>query len=150
MTLKKSGFIIRTLWFTVSIISLIWFLYWICYEGFVWNKFLSQATPVNYVALVISIVSIIISTQIGRIRYFSNPKLLVEPNFPKRELEKNQTQQVPHVNYKKKQMFQGSKVPIGCRFYLGYLSNRPKSVEVPQDCMGCNQMLNCLSKENTT
>jgi hypothetical protein len=150
LTLKKSGFIIRTLWFTVSIISLIWFLYWICYEGFVWNKFLSQATPVNYVALVISLVSIIISTQIGRIRYFSKPKLLVEPNFPKRELEKNQTQQVQHVNYKKKQMFQDSKVPNGCRFYLGYLSNRPKSVEVPQDCMGCNQMLNCLTKENTT
>jgi hypothetical protein len=147
---KKSVLVIRTLWFTISVISLIWFLYWICYEVFVWNKFLSQATPVNYVALAISIVALIISTQLGRIRYFSNPKLLVEPNFPKRELEKNQTQQVQHLNYRKKQMIQDSEAPLGCRFYLGYLSNRPKSVEVPQDCMGCNQMLNCLNKENAT
>jgi len=147
---KKSVFVIRTLWFTISIISLIWFLYWICYEGFVWNKFLSQATSVNYVAFVISIMSLITVTQLGRIRYFSNPKLLLEPNFPKRELEKNQTQQVQHIKYRKKQMFKDSEVPFGCIFYLGYLSNRPKSVEVPQDCMGCNQMLNCLNKENET
>jgi hypothetical protein len=59
-TLSK---IFRALWFGVSFISVIWFLYWIFYEVFVWNKTLSQVQPSNYFGL-ISFTSLIILSAI--------------------------------------------------------------------------------------
>jgi len=160
LILKKTLPVIRALWFAVSIISSIWFLFWICYEALVWNKLLTQATPINYVGFVLSIVLLNIGIQLEKISFFKKPKLLVEQNFPKKFSEKTQMQQVQqvqqgeqiqqiqHVNDGKKQIPRDSEVPPGCRFYLGYLHKRPKSVEIPTDCLGCGQIVNCLLKEN--
>jgi hypothetical protein len=160
LILKKTLPVIRALWFAVSIISSIWFLYWICYEALVWNKLLMQATPVNYVAFVLSIALLNIGIQLERISFFNKPKLLVDQNFPKKCLEKTQMQQVQqvqegeqiqqiqHDNDWKKQIPRDSEVPPGCRFYLGYLHERPKSVEIPEECLGCEKLVDCLLKEN--
>ena len=157
---KKTLPVIRALWFAVSIISSIWFLFWICYEGLVWNKLLTQATPVNYVGFVLSIVLLNIGIQLEKFSFFEQPKLLVEQNFPKKCAEKTQMQQVQqvqkgeeiqqiqHVKDRKKQMPRASEVPPGCTFYLGYLHKRPISVEIPEQCLGCKQIVNCLLKEN--
>ena len=149
--------IIRALWFSVSIISSIWFLYWICYEALIWNKVLTQATPINYIAFVLSITLIIIGTQLGKISIFTKPKLTPEQNFLKNFQEKNQMQhvqqeqtkeeqihQIQHANETKSQTPQNSKTPDHCRFYLGYLYNRPKSENIPEECLQCDQMVNCM------
>ena len=149
--------IIRALWFSVSIISSIWFLYWICYEALIWNKVLTQATPINYIAFVLSITLIIIGTQLGKISIFTKPKLTPEQNFLKNFQEKNQMQhvqqeqtkeeqihQIQHANETKSQTPQNSKTPDHCRFYLGYLYNRPKSENIPEECLQCDQMINCI------
>jgi len=151
----------KTSCFAVSIISSIWFLYWICYEGLVWNKFLSQATPVNYVALVLSIALFIIGTQLGRISLFKKLQLPLEQNSPKKCSEKNQMRQVQQIHEKeqiaqnqhvkdgKKQIPEDSEIPPGCNYYMGFLNNRPKSVEIPEECIGCVQIVNCLLVDNS-
>ena len=158
MIFRTTMTVIRALWFAVSIISTIWFLYWICYEALIWNKLLTQATPINYISFVLSITLIIIGTQLGKINIFTKPKLLPEQNFLKNSQEKNQTQhvqqeqneeqlhQIQHANEEKSQTPQNSKTPDQCRFYLGYLRNRPKSENIPEECLECDQMVNCILK----
>ena len=148
MILKKTLPVIRALWFAVSIISSIWFLFWICYEALFWNKLLTQATAVNYVAFVLSIALLNIGIQLEKFSFFKKPKLLVEQNLPKKSTEKTQIQQIQHVKDGNRQIPRDSEVPPGCRFYLGYLHKRPKSVEIPTECLGCTQIVNCLLKEN--
>ena len=144
---QKTLPIIRVLWFAVSIISTIWFLYWISYEALAWNKLLMQATPINYIALVLSIALLIIGTQLGKISIFKNSKLTIEQNLRTENSERTQMQHQPqHNKEKKKQKSRDSEAPSGCKFYLGYLHKRPESVEIPEECMGCDQMVNCLLK----
>ncbi len=149
---------IRTLWFTVSIISTIWFLYWICYEALIWNKILTQATPINYIAFVLSITSIIIGTQLGKIRILTKPKVLPEQKFLKNSpkkikhstFNKNKTKNKPikfNTLMKEKARHPKTLKPqIKCRFYLGYLHKRPQSENIPEECLLCNQMVNCMLK----
>ena len=40
---------------------------------------------------------------------------------------------------------QDSDFPSECKFYIGYLQNRPKSVEIPEGCLECEHVANCLS-----
>jgi len=143
MNYQKTLPLIKTLWFAVSIISTIWFLYWISYEALTWNKILIQATPINYIALVISISLLIIGTQLGKISIFKNSKLTIEQNLQTENSKKTQNQ---HNKDEKKQNPQESEAPPGCKFQLGYLHKRPESVEIPEECMGCDQMVNCLLK----
>ena len=158
MVFQKTLLAIRVLWLAVSGVSSIWFSYWIFYEAFVWNKLLAEATPINYVALILSIVLFIIGTQLGKIGVFKKPKLLSEQTFPEKFSEKNQVtsaqissqgeqvQQIQLHSDEKKRKTLLPKGPPGCKFYLGYLPNRPKSVEIPEECLVCEQMVKCLSK----
>ena len=44
----------------------------------------------------------------------------------------------------------GASVPPGCKFYLGYLHNRPESVEIPEECLACEHVVECLSPTANT
>ena len=57
---------IKALWFAAFILSSLWFLYWICYDVYVWDKLLTQVRPQNYVGLTISIIFAILSTQLEK------------------------------------------------------------------------------------
>ena len=158
MVFQKTLLAIRVLWLAVSGVSSIWFSYWIFYEALVWNKLLDQATPINYVALILSIVLFIIGTQLGKLDVFKKPKLLSEQNFSEKFSEKNrmpyaqissqgeQIQQIQLHSDEKKRKTLMPKGPSECKFYLGYLPNRPKSFEIPEECLVCEQMVKCLSK----
>ncbi|KON31868.1 hypothetical protein AC477_03720 [miscellaneous Crenarchaeota group-1 archaeon SG8-32-1] len=158
MVFQKTLLAIRVLWLAVSGVSSIWFSYWIFYEALVWNKLLDQATPINYVALILSIVLFIIGTQLGKIDVFKKPKLLSEQNLSEKFSEKNrmpyaqissQGEQIQQIQLHSDEKKRKTLMPKGsprCKFYLGYLPNRPKSVEIPEECLVCEQMVKCLSK----
>ena len=145
---------VRALWFTVSTITSIWFLFWILYDIFVWNKALNQARLENYFGLIISITIIILGTKIGK----SIPAL--EHNLEKNRIKKAQDQQLKevqqkqsiekvhelqHTKEKEKKILQDSEIPPGCKFYLGYLNKRPKNVNMPEECLECSNVVNCIS-----
>jgi hypothetical protein len=172
---------LRALWFAASIISSIWFLYWICYEVLVWNKALTQAAPANYVGLIVSIVLAIISTQLGKRGISEELTIPPEQNVYKEETESQQapeweriqpkeetesqevlewervqpSEQVQQIQPPKEeeettQIPPGASVPPGCKFYLGYLNDRPESVEIPEECLACENVVECLSPTANT
>lgn len=170
---------LRALWFSASIISYTWFLFWICYDVLVWGVELTHVSPANYVGLILSIAFIGLNTKLGKIILSKRLKLPVKQKAQKKlilkakkqkpqkklllKAKKTQVQQVQQVPEKKliqplkqkqqiqpvkeeeKQIPQGASIPPGCSFYLGYLHKRPKSVEMPEKCLDCDYVVNCLS-----
>jgi hypothetical protein len=148
---------LRPLWFVASIISSLWFLYWICYDVLVWNKALTQAAPANYAGLIVSLVLAIVCTQLGKLGISEKPMLPPEQNVHKKV---NQTQkasegervqpvkQIRQIQPAEEETIQippGAMIPPGCKFYLGYLHERPESVEIPEECLECEHVVECLS-----
>ena len=148
---------LRALWFVASIISSVWFLYWICYDVLVWNKALTQAAPANYVGFIVSIALAILGTQLGKLGISEKPMLPPEQNIHKKV---NQNQQAPEeervqpieqvqqnqpAEEETTQIPPAASIPPGCKFYLGYLHTRPESVEIPEECLECEHVVECLS-----
>ena len=148
---------LRVLWFAAFIISSVWFLYWICYDVLVWNKALTQAATANYVGLIASIVLAILGTQLGKLGILEKPMFLPEQTVHKEATKSQQIpegeriqlieqlQQIQPAEEETTQTPPGSSVPRGCKFYLGYLHTRPESVEIPEECLGCEYVVECLS-----
>jgi len=153
---------LRALWFVASIISSVWFLYWICYDVLVWNKALTQAAPANYVGFTVSIVLAILGTQLGKLGISEKPMLPPEQNIHKKvnqnqqALEEErvqpieQVQQIQPAEEETTQIPPGASIPPGCKFYLGYLHTRPESVEIPEECLECEHVVKCLSPTAST
>jgi hypothetical protein len=154
---------LRVLWFAAFIISSVWFLYWICYDVLVWNKALTQAGPANYVGLIVSVALAILGTQLGKLGI--REKLTISPeqsvyqtvNQNQQVLEWERTQpieQAQQIQHPKEeettQIPPGAAVPRGCKFYLGYLHTRPESVDIPEECLECEHVVECLSPTANT
>ena len=151
---------VRALWFTASTITSIWFLFWILYDIFTWNKELTQVRPENYFGLIISITILILGTKIGKSSILGKSIHALEHNLEKNRIKKAQDQQLKEVQQKQsiekiheiqstkekeKKIPQDSEVPPGCKFYLGYLNKRPKNVNMPEECLECSNVVNCIS-----
>jgi hypothetical protein len=78
---------LRALWFGASIISSAWFLYWICYDLLVWNKGITQSRPINYVAFTLSIVLVILGTQLGKLGILEKLTLFLQQHIHKEATE---------------------------------------------------------------
>jgi len=154
---------LRALWFAASIISSAWFLYWICYDILVWNKALTQVGTANYVGFIASIALAILGTQLGKLGILE--KLTIPPeqsvykkvNQNRQLLEWERIQPIEQVRQiqppKEEETTQippGASVPHGCKFYLGYLHTRPESVEIPEECLECEHVVECLSPTANT
>ncbi|MBK5133977.1 hypothetical protein JJE00_06070 [Candidatus Bathyarchaeota archaeon] len=70
----------RALWFNASTITSIWFLFWILYDIFAWNKALTQARPLNYFGLIISITILILGKQLGKFGLFKKQNFTKKAN----------------------------------------------------------------------
>lgn len=149
---------LRVLWFAAFIILSIWYLYWICYDLIVWSKALTQVPLYHYAGLTVSIAFILLGTQIGRIRLTKKPTLSIRQGEQKRRIQQTQqAQQVQKIPEQQAQPIEHEQQiqPVKekenpgsaeCNFYLGYLHERPKSVEIPQECLTCMNVVNCLSR----
>jgi len=152
----------RALWFAGSIVSSIWFLYWICYDILIWNKALTEARTANYVGLIVSIALAIVGTQFGKLGFSKKLMVPVEQKVNKEIIENQKApegKQIEHIEQKQqiqpakevtKQVPLGSSVPNGCKFYLGYLHKRPVADEIPEECLGCEHVVECLSPTAVT
>jgi len=154
---------LRALWFAASIISSVWFLYWICYDILVWNKALTQAGTANYVGFIVSIALAILGTQLGKLGILEKLTISPEQNVYKKVNQNQQllewdriqpieqVQQIqPPKEEETKQIPPGASVPPRCKFYLGYLHTRPESVEIPEECLECEHVVECLSPTANT
>ena len=164
---------LRALWIAVFIISSLWFLYWIYYDVYVWSKTLTQVRLQNYFGLILSIALIVFGTQLGKFGISEKLTLFAEDIQKKQAKNKQQVQKIQQVKQvseekqiqpnKQAQQTQpvqpvkelkkqphDSSIPPGCKFYLGYLHNRSKSVEIPEKCLECEYVVTCLSPTTQT
>lgn len=149
------------LWFVASIVSSVWFLYWICYDVLVWNKALTQVVPANYVGFIVSIALAILGTQLGKLGIREKRMILPEQKIHKEATTTQllegegvqlieQLQQIKPAEEETRQTPPGSSIPHRCKFYLGYLHTRPESVEIPEECLECEHVVECLSPTAST
>ncbi len=38
----------------------------------------------------------------------------------------------------------GTEKPLPCEFHLGYLSERPQNTDIPEDCLVCRSIVECM------
>jgi hypothetical protein len=86
--------------------------------------------------------------------YFSCPYCLtqikiepIKPNYPTEEtlLEKAQ----PKMNQAetKENLVKNSDKPSGCHYHTGYLSERSSKEEIPDECLVCKDIVDCMLKK---
>ena len=149
---------LRASWVAASVTSSIWYLYWICYDVLVWNKPLTQVRSLNYAGLMLSLAFIFVGIGIDKTFHFGKPKLPIGPVQQKEQVPQTQqvqqvkqvqqvreSQQIQSIKKEQKQTRRDSSIPPRCGFYLGYLHERPKSEEIPQECLTCIQVVSCIS-----
>jgi hypothetical protein len=133
------------LWVVFSYALCIWCLYWIYNDHILLKKALIQGNPLNYFGLLISIVLIIFGTQLEKFNLLKN-RMLPKQNIEKKGIQTVQSQYLKEKE-EKKQAPQRLMVPPGCKYYPGYLNDRPKMVEIPGECLECENLVICLSSE---
>jgi hypothetical protein len=135
------------LWVVISYTLCIWFLYWIYHDHILFEKELAQANLLNYFGLIISIVLIILGTQLEKFGFSKNRKL-TKHNIETMDIQTLHVQPLEKKE-EKNQTPQTSTILPGCKYYLGYLHNRPKLAEMPEECIECENFVNCLSPSQT-
>ncbi len=75
--------------------------------------------------------------------YYACPRCLTKVGEIAREEKKENEQPQPIVESDKadKSPENGNK----CQYQLGYLKNRPKNTPIPDQCLVCDKMVECLS-----
>jgi len=59
-----------------------------------------------------------------------------EPVEPQKIIEERQVPTAPQK--------QPQERPSGCQHFFGYLRNMPKNTLIPDECLGCSKMVECL------
>lgn len=65
----------------------------------------------------------------------------LEKEEEKKEEEKKEKEEPAVIPLKKEE-----KGPSGCHHDLGYLARRPKDVPIPQECLVCSKIVDCMLK----
>jgi hypothetical protein len=126
---KASMLKYQVLWYSSFIAVYIWFLYWVSYDFFVWHKPISEVNAVNYVGSIVSIAFIWAGTKIwkrNRIKAGNQQQKLLQQKPPQQTSTNNST----------------------CPHYFGYLNQRPKSQEIPAECLTCENVIQCMGSTN--
>ncbi len=80
-------------------------------------------------------------------QYYACPHCLIKLDVdaenaqPQKEEEKKEIEK-PLV----KPAETGGKGPSACSRHFGYLANRPKDAPIPQECLVCSKIMNCILK----
>jgi hypothetical protein len=116
----------QALWYSTFIAVYIWFLYWVSYDFFVWQKPIVDVNLTNIVGSIVSIAFIWAGTKILKPNRINTGKLQQKP------LEQKPPQKTATNN-------------STCTHYFGYLNQRQKSQEIPAECLTCEKVIQCFS-----
>jgi|Deesub1362B_J571_1020462.scaffolds.fasta_scaffold04167_4 hypothetical protein len=73
----------------------------------------------------------------GEKTYYACPYCLTE-------IKPRKQKSTPPVKNKQKENSKPQKMMEGCSHYLGYLKERPKNTPIPEECLLCTEMVQCL------
>jgi hypothetical protein len=78
----------------------------------------------------------------GEKRYYACPYCLTEIKLGK-ERKTGKTKNILPDRKSKKDIKMKNKKE-GCLYYLGYLKERPRNTPIPDECLSCREMVQCL------
>jgi len=156
----------RVIWYSASLLLYGWFLSWIAYEIFVWHKPITQVNMANFAGAITAMALIWAGTKL-----FKTPRHVAQPPTPKQEnirhKEHEPTKKEKEPKKRKQQQPQPQPEPEeqqkqpepqqpeyttpstpGCTHNLSYLHQPGKTKEIPDECLTCTQLIQCLTTTN--
>ncbi len=112
-------------WYSVSIVLYAWYMYWVAYEILIWQKPIAQVNLANYVGSVVSIALVWAGTRMWKTNRTFKPTKQLKPQKPK-----------PQKTVSGK---------FSCANHRGFLNQREKSSEIPDECLTCKKLIRCFS-----
>jgi hypothetical protein len=141
----------QALWYSSFIAIYIWFLYWIAYDFFVWQKPIAEVNPINYVGSIAAIAFMWAGTKIWKRNRTkaASPQQELLPQQPPQPTPQP-TQKPKPIPRQPPQKAVHAAVPANsaCAHYLGYLHQRQKSQEIPTECFTCEHVIQCMGSTN--
>ena len=142
---KAITFNYQTLWYASFIAVYIWFLYWVAYDFFVWQKPIAEINMVNYIGAIAAIAFIWAGNRILKrdgIKATNPQQIFVS--------QKLTTQSRPQSKQNLPQKTAPVATPANsaCAHYIGYLNQRQKSQKIPTECFTCEDVVRCMSSTN--
>jgi hypothetical protein len=135
----------QALWYSSFIAVYMWFLYWVSYDFFVWQKPIAEINPVNYVGAIVAIAFIWAGTKLLKPNRTQTQNLRQKP-LPQQAPQKSPPQAALQVMQAPQQA--ASSPNSTCSHYLGYLYQRQASEEIPAERLTCEKVLQCFSSQN--
>jgi hypothetical protein len=80
----------------------------------------------------------------GRIHvYYACPRCLSKVDDVKER--KGEREKAESSSLEKNRKIVGEREGVGCNHFLGYLRKRPKNSAIPDECLVCERMIECLT-----
>ena len=77
--------------------------------------------------------------------YFACPYCLTKVQDPKLKIQEGQVKE--SIPQKKASKYLNEKPTPACQFHLGYLSERTQKEQIPDDCVLCKSIIECMLKK---
>jgi hypothetical protein len=132
---------LQALWYATSIAVYVWFLYWVSYDFFVWQKPIFHVNLANLAGSIASIAFIWAGTKIRKPNQIKTGKLQQKPQKP---MEKKPPQKSLERKPLQKTVISNDST---CTHHFGYLHQRQKSQEIPAECLTCGKVIQCFSSQ---
>ena len=147
-------------WYSASITVYAWFVFWIAYDFFVWQKPLLEGNIANYIGATASIALIWAEAKLLKSKQ-SKPKLDApkppqQPQQPKprkphaKQTEQPKPQQNPTQTATSLPTQETRTNFATCVHYTGYLKDRQISTQMLDVCLTCTNLLQCLNNRKQT
>jgi hypothetical protein len=128
----------QALWYSSCIATYILFMYLIAYDFFVLYKPISEINPTNFAGAIATIVLIWAGPKILKPNQFkvTSQQQMLMPQKPEPQSEARPKPQEAAPAY------------AGCPNYFGYLNQRERQQEIPDKCLMCRHVIECMNCAN--
>jgi hypothetical protein len=135
---KTSMLTWQALWYSSCIATYTWFMYLIAYDFFALYKPISEVNLTNFAGAIATIALIWAGTKIlkpSQFKVTSNQHIFM----PQKPEPQSETRQKPQ---------KAAPANAECPNYFGYLNQRKRQQEIPDECIMCRQVIECMNCAN--
>ena len=138
---------LQALWYVIFTSIYIWCIFWVSYDLFFWNKTIFEVNIITFAGSVVSILFLWTGTIIWKKGQYKKQTYKMEHPYEQNITPINtpQTEQQTQPQTEQQTQPQTKTTESKCSNYCGYLKNRDKSEEIPEECFICEKLIQCSS-----